>query len=288
MNSLVNYNKIKSLVAHEESVKHYASVLGGQTQAEKYLNSALQTIIKNQKIQTCTPDSVRDCVFDAVNMKLYLDSRQHAYLIPYGNVATLQVGWRGYVAKLKEANSTVDVRVALVWGDDVFETEESTFIDKYSLKRHKAFRSDYGNIVGAFCLLSYRIGEQQYAKLTMMDKDEIGKVKKCAKTKNVWEDWEGEQICKTVIKRASKINFASAIADLDAKDNQNYDMNKSKPTQTAKVDYEDGAMPKAKESNIVETTAIETPKEEPKQAPVVMEEVEEDKPWDKIEKPPIL
>jgi phage RecT family recombinase len=262
-NEITNYNKIKSLVSDEKSVKHYATVLGNQTQAEKYLNTALQYILKNRKIQLCNPQSVKNCVYDAVNMKLYLDSRQHAYIIPYNNEATLQVGWRGYVAKLKEANQTIDVRVGVIWPEDTFSISESTYIDTYELKRGKPFRSDYHNVSGTFCLLSYTIGNQKYAKITLMDREEINKVKGCAKTKNVWESWEGEQICKTVIKRAAKVNFASAIADLDAKDNQQYDLNKAKEADNPKVDYVDnGELPKPKEKNIVETTAVEEKKAE--------------------------
>mgnify|MGYP003671166801 FL=1 len=74
--------------------------------------------------------------------------------------------------------------------------------------------------IGTYCVIKNNRGEF----IEFLNMDEVAKMKKVAKTKNIWNTWEDEMILKSVIKRACKRHFKDIVTNMENIDNENYDL----------------------------------------------------------------
>ena len=75
-------------------------------------------------------------------------------------------------------------------------------------------------IIGTYCIIKNKRGEF----LETLNMTEIQKMKNVATTKNVWNNWEGEMVLKSVIKRACKRHFRDITANIDNIDNESINL----------------------------------------------------------------
>lgn len=76
------------------------------------------------------------------------------------------------------------------------------------------------NIIGAYCIIKNNRGEF----LTLLNKEELEKHRKVAKTDYIWSAWFKEMVLKTVIKKACKQHFDDVYTKIEELDNENYDL----------------------------------------------------------------
>lgn len=76
------------------------------------------------------------------------------------------------------------------------------------------------NIIGAYCIIKNSRGEF----LTLLDKKELEKHRKVAKTDYIWQAWFKEMVLKTVIKKACKQHFDDVYIKIEELDNENYNL----------------------------------------------------------------
>ena len=103
-------------------------------------------------------------------------------------------------------------------GDDFSFRKESGKV-LYTHKINDPF-STKKEIIGTYCIIKNNRGEF----LETLNMEEIAKMKKTATTTNVWDTWESEMILKSVIKRACKRHFKDIVRNVEAIDNENYDL----------------------------------------------------------------
>jgi hypothetical protein len=75
-------------------------------------------------------------------------------------------------------------------------------------------------IIGAYCIIKNNRGEF----LTLINKEEIDKHRKVAKTDFIWKAWFKEMVLKTVIKKACKQHFDDVYTKIEELDNENYSL----------------------------------------------------------------
>ena len=192
-----------------------------KVQARSYAASVLAEVEKSQDLQACRPDSIIQCMIDAAKFGLKIDGRQQAHLVPFKGVATMQIGYRGFLAKLREHYDDVDFVVEPVFDGDTFNTWDENGYQKYQFRKKNPFNQSLDSLQGVFVAISYRLGETRTQKVTVMPKEEIEKVKGVAKTKDIWNKWYLEKAKVAAIKRACKIHFASVMNDIIEYDNEN-------------------------------------------------------------------
>lgn len=217
---------------HKKTIQEYgASVL---MEIEKSMSDP------KKDLSRCTPDSIVQCMIDSAKFKIKIDGRQHAHLVKYGSNATLQIGYRGFIAKIREVIPSSDVNAFPVYeGDELTISSENGF-DTYTHKRGNPFASqkDLSGVVG---VLYYQKEGKEFQRVVAMSLEEINKVKGCAKQSFIWDKWFVEKAKVAVIKRMCKLTFAeiSAIQDLVEYDNkESFDMDAGKPKidETAQLD----------------------------------------------------
>lgn len=184
-------------------------------------------VIKNDekgKLQKCTKESIQSACVDSIKLGLTIDARQHTYLVPYGDKAQLQIGWRGYLYKITEFNPSTVMQIGFVWEGDDFSHEMKDGKATYKHIKKNPFRSDYEEAIGIYCFMKYKKEDEWFSSIEFMSMDEIMKVKSINKQTYIWDKWFGEMAKKAIIRRAAKIAFASVVEQLDIKDNEQYDM----------------------------------------------------------------
>lgn len=87
-----------AIYMHKDEIKQrFSEVLGDNRNAGAYIASVLLAVANGPNaLQECTPASVYSAALRAATLRLSVDpSTGQAYLVPFGNVATLIVGYKG-------------------------------------------------------------------------------------------------------------------------------------------------------------------------------------------------
>ena len=178
----------------------------------KYVISVLNEIKKTanddkKSLVNCTPDSIISAIKQACDLQLEIDGRQHCHLVKYGNNATLQVGYRGFIYAIKRAYPDANIDCKLVRKGDLFTVKSEGDTTTYSLEIKDPF-ADKAEIIGGYCHISYTIGGRLVSFCETMSLAEINKIKGKAKQDFIWKEWFEEKAKVAIIRRACKIHFS--------------------------------------------------------------------------------
>ena len=186
------------------------------------------------KLVMCTPESYLAAARHAIDLGLKIDHNQHGFLVPYGNRAKFTPSWRGFLKVARDDNPTIEVRIGLCMNGDSFTIYDKDGRSYYEHHRANPFESNYDNVTGAYCYMEYERHGKIYSSVETMGIAEIMQVRSCAKDDYIWNAWTGEQIKKTILRRALKQVVAGRtdkIARLEQYDNQEYDLTKLDKTK---------------------------------------------------------
>ena len=105
---------VATLVHSEKFNKHIEETLGRRT--PQFMTSVTSLVNSNKAFENCNPYSVFDACLAAASMNLPVNKDLgQAWIIPYGNKAQLQIGWKGYIQLAQRSGlfktiNTTDVR----------------------------------------------------------------------------------------------------------------------------------------------------------------------------------
>lgn len=201
--------------------------------AKRYAASVLAEIEKSagtkQDLTTCSPHSIVQSMIDAAKFRIMIDGRQLAHLVKYGNNATLQIGYRGYIAKIVEHYDDADINVFPVYEGDTVTISGNDGFDRYTHDRADPFADGEDKFKGIVAALYYRKGDREFQKVITMTKREIMQIRKVAKQDYIWSAWFIEKAKAAAVKRICKLQFASlsVLQEMIAYDNRkHYDIEK--------------------------------------------------------------
>jgi len=118
------------------------------------LRLANTAVVKNGKLQQCTPVSFFNCLIDLAAVGLAPDGR-HAHLIPYGKDCVLQIDYKGYVQIILRDPDVKTVHAQIVCENDVFEYDAPTSV----VKKHTIdFKKPRGEMYAAYTCVTYKDG----------------------------------------------------------------------------------------------------------------------------------
>lgn len=114
------------------------------------------------------------------------------------------------------------IDMSLVFAGDTFDFRKESGKVFYSHKIADPFKasSKDADIIGAYCVVKNNRGEF----LNTLNKLEIEKHRKVAKTDYIWKAWFGEMVLKTIIKKACKQHFDDVFTKIEEIDNENNDI----------------------------------------------------------------
>lgn len=213
----------------------------------KYVISVLNEIKKTanddkKSLVNCTPDSIISAIKQACDLQLEIDARQHCHLVKYGNNATLQVGYRGFIYAIKRAYPDANIDCKLVYKGDVFTIRSEGDTTTFSLEVKDAFSRSQADVIGGYCHISYTVGNRLVSFCETMSLADINKIKGKAKQDFIWKEWFEEKAKVAIIRRACKIHFSGIqqIEQITEFDNQDYDLEKVVEPEIETIDSEQG------------------------------------------------
>ncbi len=167
---------------------------------------ALQIIQGSEQLRKCSPVSIQNCMLDVAFTGLSLSPNQSLlYLIPYGDKATLAIGYRGMEQLAFRTGVVESIQAALVHEADptfrVLTGEHGRYV------MHEEARTQRGEVTHAYCVAMFKNGQRH---VEVMDKEQLEAVEAQASKRNkrggaVWRGpFKGEMQKKAVIRRAWK------------------------------------------------------------------------------------
>lgn len=183
-------------------------VLPQVIQSDRFIRVALTEIRKSLPLQKCNPVSVCAAVMQAAQLGLEFGSTLgHAYLIPYGAEATLQVGYRGLMHLARRSGAVKAFEARVVYADDEFSYEFGLY------PNIKHIPKNTGAITHIYAIATLTDGSKVFDVMTKAAIDDH-RAKYASRNKDTWEKAYEEMAKKTVIKRLIKsLPITPEVAD---------------------------------------------------------------------------
>ncbi|MBQ4178505.1 MAG: recombinase RecT, partial [Elusimicrobia bacterium] len=219
-----------------------------------------------QPIGNIDPMSIKEAFKNMLDTGIPVDKRQLAYVVKYGNGIQYQLGYKGFIHRIKEIFPNSVVKAELVYQGDNFKVTKIDGQAKFVHEVKNPFATKK-EIAGAYAYIEYVENGKLTSFIETMNVAEINQIKGCAKTAKVWDAWYGEMAKKAVIRRLCKTLFVGnpILQKLEEVDNNNYEFK----TEPVKIEY-DKVTPMPEEIHENKADVKEEKKEE---EPTVVEEV---------------
>jgi hypothetical protein len=145
------------------------------------------------------------------------------------NGTSVTLGFRGSILPVYNFQAYKD-KLIIAYPESKVDLQLVHEGDEFSLNKESGkvnYSHDFGDpfavtrvIIGAYCIVKNKRGEF----IETLNMVEISKMKEAAKTKAIWNVWEGEMILKSVIKRACKRHFNDHFEKIMKVDNEENDL----------------------------------------------------------------
>lgn len=180
-----------------DSVKgQLALVLPKHMTPDRFARVAVTAMTKTPKLLECTKESLLRCLMDCSSLGLEPNGRD-AHLIPYGNVCTLIVDWKGLVSLARRSGDVALFKADLVKERDSFSWENGVVTHGID------WRKDRGKTEAVYSYVKFRDGSEDWEVLQIAEVEAIRKRSKAGNS-GPWVSDFDEMAKKTAIRRHSK------------------------------------------------------------------------------------
>lgn len=203
----VRESNIKTMLANK--TKMLQSILGDKKKSDNFSATALQ-IALNPDLKDCTEESIINCLVGAAMLDLNPDKNiGQVYIYKYGNVATLDVGYKGYLTIYQKAG--YEIRTFPVFECDEFNVSFDGWEMKYTLVPNLDERDignfdwEYANLKGILVVSKDMVTNE--FKRDFIPQKVLEKMRKSSpnqksdKPTNIWEKWYIDMCSKSAIKK---------------------------------------------------------------------------------------
>lgn len=190
--------------------KQLASVLPKSITPERFARIAMTSILRDKRLQACSPESLYACILQAATMGLEIDSGLgFAYLVPYKGAATLQVGYKGLKEMMYHSGMVASVAARAVHEGDDFDWEYG-LTDKLT---HRPAGDPDAKMTHVYAVVRLK-GAVDAPIFDVMTRADIDAVRKRSRAGNdgPWVTDYEEMAKKTVLRRIAKLAPLSPAA----------------------------------------------------------------------------
>ena len=167
--------------------------------AERLARIVLTEIRRNPKLAGCKIESLLGAVMQCAQLGLEPGPMGLAYLIPYGQEAQFQIGYKGLLALIWRSDQIASVQSEVVREKDLFAYSNGIPPEL----RHVPATGDRGEVTHAYAIIGTKSGGWIFRVMTVDEIEEHRQRFSKAKS-GPWDtDWD-EMACKTVLKRTGK------------------------------------------------------------------------------------
>lgn len=164
--------------------------------ADAYVRSAITLIKQNPSLAKCDPLTILGGLMTASQLGLELGPLQVAYLVPRGNKAVFQIGYRGYIELGYRSGMLLDISAETICENDDFKFDRANG----EISHTWDLRQDRGPAYAYYAVANLKGGGRAFVVLT---KAEVEKYRKFSSMPNspMWRDHYDSAAKKTCIRR---------------------------------------------------------------------------------------
>lgn len=182
-----------------------AKVATAHLTPERLLRLMVGEVRRVPKLADCSQATLMACVLDMMRLGLEPGPLGHAYLVPYGNVCTLILGYRGLIELARRSGQIQRIEAHLVYEKEAADPNHWVYeagIEPKLIHR-PMLAKDRGPIVAAYMVAKLADGSTQLEVMTIGEIEAIRDRSKSGKS-GPWVTDFGEMCRKTVVRRGSK------------------------------------------------------------------------------------
>ena len=188
-------DRIKSLINSDQVKSRFNEILGSRAPA--FMSSVLSAVNSNPQLKNCEPMSVIQSAAIAASMDLPINSSLgFAHIVPYGDKAQFQMGWKGFVQLAMRTGQYKTIHTAPVYEGQIKSHNQFTGEMEFNFSVKSAKVEGY--------LLYFKLlnGFEKYFYMTEEEIESHGKrySKSFAKGYGVWKENFEAMALKTVVK----------------------------------------------------------------------------------------
>lgn len=178
-----------------------AQLVPKHLEPERLMRVAVNCVAKTPGLQKCTPTSLLQSVLVAAELGLEPGGALgHLYLVPFGNVCTPIIGYRGLVELARRSGEVVSVRAVVVYEKDRFRMTEGL---EQTIDHEPFLDGDAGPLKYVYCVIKLKEGGYIVEVMSRAQVEAI-KARSRSGTNGPWVTDFNEMAKKTVAKRGLK------------------------------------------------------------------------------------
>lgn len=179
----------------------FANMLPKHMTTDRFFKIALNCISKTPALQKCTPASLFQSITTAAELGLEPGGALgEAYLVPYGNVCQLQIGYRGLIRLARQSGELATIEAHVVHENDDYELQYG--LDP-KCSHTPTLTRDPGKPVFVYVVAKLKGGGHHIEAMTVAEIEKIRLRSKSGNSGPWMSDWS-EMAKKTVVRRAAK------------------------------------------------------------------------------------
>lgn len=168
---------------------------------ERFTRIALSAISSNKKLSECTPQSFLAAMMNAAQLGLEPNTPLgQAYLIPYKNSCTFQLGYKGLIDLAYRSGEVKTIMAQTVYENDEFDFEFGLLPKLH----HIPAKSNRGNPVWFYAVFKTVNGGEGFEVMSVEDVKAHAKKYSKSYSDGPWQTNFEEMAKKTVLKKALK------------------------------------------------------------------------------------
>jgi len=171
--------------------------------AERFSRMLYTAISQSAALQKCTMASLVKAGSIAASLDLDIDPRGLAYLVPYGRVAQLQIGYSGLIELAYRSGKVKAISAHCIYESEKKSVTIERIDGRFRINHPFSFEMPTGEMIAVYAAAEIEgLGPQ----FCVMRKDEVEKIRKISKASNspAWKDFYEQMAKKTAIRQLSK------------------------------------------------------------------------------------
>lgn len=174
-------------------------LLAGRYTAEQWAELMLGALTDSPKLLDCTPVSLIRAFRTCAQAGFVPNGADGlCYVIPYGDVATFSLSYKGLLALVHRATEVLDVQADLVYSGDEFVYSRGT--NPFVQHKPQVFATDRGTILGAYAMVRTVAGGTYVTVLSLADLESVRR-RSASPDKGPWQSDKNAMYLKTVVRR---------------------------------------------------------------------------------------
>lgn len=190
----------------QKMVLKYSSSLVNDKRAQQFFAQFMLLQRNNPKLASVDPQSLLTAVMACVHLDLMPNTpEQYAFIIPYGNQAQFQVGYKGLVELAFRDGGISSIAAELVFDGDDFDVMLGTERGLRHRPNYEIDRTDYSKVTHAYATAILKDGSSVFEVLTRKELDKVRATSKATTGDTPWAKWPESMAKKTAVKRLTKL-----------------------------------------------------------------------------------